>query len=382
MKRINLIVFAIVICVFISGYKTEEKESIINNIEIEKTYIDAYTDKTDNDAIVRQIIETLGKSGYIAIDSDNKVNMTCSDKLQEFINNQEGGKKASVQVIQVSYHDRFSLLSMNTNEGTVNVEQTYYQFTNNHIVASEKYTFEANCFNFTEEGYLMIEGRWPSTERYVLTLSEEEVHIALRVYQLEDRYRELCNKYISSVSYGLNNMFLTDWNQKDFSKLDFYDIFERFYTETYHVSFPYVMNENISIGNEYQIPADEFENVIMGHIQITKQELHELSGYSPETGCYIFRPRGFNEFDYADIPYPEVVSYKENEDGSITFWVNAVYPNENTSKRFSHMVVIKEVNGKTYYLSNQIVENQELNLWWHADRYTEEEWYGYYGDDL
>ena len=42
MKRINLIVFAIVICVFISGYKTEEKKSIINNIEIEKACADKH----------------------------------------------------------------------------------------------------------------------------------------------------------------------------------------------------------------------------------------------------------------------------------------------------------------------------------------------------
>lgn len=401
MKRNNFFILAIILCVFASGCKSkpyinitqnkndksivketkpEENASKIDISEIEQTYVDSYTHTSDNFLTVKQIVKNLGESGYIAIDSENKVNMTCADKLQEFINKQKTSEPASVQVIQVSYNNGFSLYHMTTNESIVNVKQTYYKFANNHLVESKKSEFEADYFTFTEEGYLMIEGFWHSPEKYVLSLSAEEEHIALRVFPLEEKYRELCNKYISPVSYGLNNMFLTDWNHKDFSKLDFYDIFEKFYMETYETSFPYIMNEDLSIGEEYEIPANEFEKVVMQHIQITKQELHSLLRYSKEMDCYIFRPRGFYEYDYADIPYPEVVSYKKNEDGSITLLVNAVYPNENTSKLFSHMVTIKENNGKTYYLSNQIVENQEPNLWWHADCYTEEEWHEYYGD--
>nr|MCR5128506.1 DUF6070 family protein [Lachnospiraceae bacterium] len=45
--------------------------------------------------------------------------------------------------------------------------------------------------------------------------------------------RMLCEKYISPVSYNMNNIFITDWNQENYKKLDFYDIFERFYKETY-----------------------------------------------------------------------------------------------------------------------------------------------------
>lgn len=48
-----------------------------------------------------------------------------------------------------------------------------------------------------------------------------------------------------------------------------------------------------------------------------------------------------------DIPYPEVVSYTENEDGSLTLLVNAVYANENTSRLFSHEVTVKDIDGKT-----------------------------------
>ena len=74
----------------------------------------------------------------------------------------------------------------------------------------------------------MIEGISHSAESYVLTLSEEEKHIALRVEHLDEECRELCAKYIEPVSYSLNNMFITSWNKDDYSNLDFYDIFDRF----------------------------------------------------------------------------------------------------------------------------------------------------------
>ena len=35
------------------------------------------------------------------------------------------------------------------------------------------------------------------------------------------------------VSYNPNNIFITDWDEGDFADLDFYDIFKRFYRETY-----------------------------------------------------------------------------------------------------------------------------------------------------
>ena len=96
----------------------------------------------------------------------------------------------------------------------------------------------------------------------------------------------------------MNNVFITDWNEKDYTRLDFGDIFERFYKEAYGINCPYVMNDNLSVKNEYRIPADEFEN--------------------------------------------------------------------------SHKVTILEEDGRTYYLSNEIVGGEEPDLWWHAVRCTDE----------
>jgi len=214
-------------------------------------------------------------------------------------------------------------------------------------------------------------------------MSEEEEHIALRVEPLDEQCRELCEKYMTPVSYNLNNMFITDWDEDDFAGLDFYDIFDRFYMETYGKNCPYTMSDDLTVGNEYDIPADEFENVIMQHIKVSPEELHMHLRYDANKNIYIYRPRGFGEFDYAEVPYPEVVAFETNDDGSMTLMVNAVYPNVNTSKLFSHKVTVADENGRIYYLSNEILGDEELNLWWHGDRLSDDEWNEYYkgGDD-
>lgn len=103
------------------------------------------------------------------------------------------------------------------------------------------------------------------------------------------------------IAYSMNNVFITDWNEKDYTRLDFGDIFERFYKEAYGINCPYVMNDNLSVKNEYRIPADEFENVIAQHIGISREELHKLSLYDADSDSYLYRPRGYGEYDYEEI---------------------------------------------------------------------------------
>ncbi|MEG2957430.1 MAG: DUF6070 family protein, partial [Christensenellaceae bacterium] len=46
--------------------------------------------------------------------------------------------------------------------------------------------------------------------------------------------------YILPINYGLNNMFLLNWSEEDYSNLEFYDIFDKLYTEVYHKSLTYM----------------------------------------------------------------------------------------------------------------------------------------------
>jgi len=111
-----------------------------------------------------------------------------------------------------------------------------------------------------------------------------------------------------------------------------------------------------------------------------------------EEASYEYRPRGFYEAEYPDIPYPEAVSYTENPDGTITLVVHAVYPNGNDSMAYSHRTVIRPLNENCFqYVSNQMLPSflsdgmeggsseDDSNIWWHSSRLTKEEWIETYG---
>ena len=72
--------------------------------------------------------------------------------------------------------------------------------------------------------------------------------------------------------------------------------------------------------------------------------------------AYEYRPRGFYETEYPNLPYPEVISGTENGDGTLTLLVNAVYPSAETSRAFTHELTIRpDAQGGFQYLSNRVL---------------------------
>ena len=276
----------------------------------------------------------------------------------------------------------FRKFDLKAEDGNVNIVRGRCQYDQDRCLQNRStVSYQADFWQFTEEGYLIFEGKYFSDMEYALTLSDTPERTALRVLPLDEKCRELNRKYILPVGYGQNNIFLTDWDEEDIGDLDFYDIFDNFYPVLYEQSVPYAADENLAVGAVYQIPEEIFENVIMTYFNVNKEALRRETAYIPEKAAYEYRPRGFYEVEYPDIPYPEVVSYTENQDGTITLIVNAVYPNGNTSMAFSHKTVIRPLEGDCFqYVSNQMIDlADEHDIWWHSNRLTKEEGVEIYG---
>ena len=159
---------------------------------------------------------------------------------------------------------------------------------------------------------------------------------------------------------------------------------------------PYMADENLGVGAVYQVQEELFENVIGAYFNMDSETLRSKTTYIAEFAAYEYRPRGFYEAEYPDIAYPEVVGYTENEDGTVTLHVNAVYPGGNMSKEFSHTTIIRPFSEDSFqYVSNEIISSfspngikgcpegalpeGEHDIWWHSNRLTEEEWKEVYG---
>lgn len=348
---------------------------------IEEILSDLYDEATDTNTLgsldmTQRMVSRLGENGYVAVDSGNQVDMTQAEQALAFCKAVDGEETAELTIIVVMEMG-IRKFDLKTEDGNVTVVRGYYQYDQNGRLQNRStVSYPADFWQYTEEGYLIFEGSYFSDESYVLTLSDAPEHTVLRILSLDEKCREYNRKYILPVGYGKNNLFLCDWSENDFGDLDFYDLFDRFYPMIHGQPVPYMADENLGVGAVYQVPEELFENVIGAYINTDSETLHSKTTYIPQSAAYEYRPRGFYEAEYPDIAYPEVVGYTENEDGTVVLRINAVYPNGNTSKEFSHTTVIRPLNEDSFqYVSNEmILPEEDYSIWWHSKRLTEKEW--------
>ena len=333
--------------------------------------------------IMRRMVAVLGENGYAAVDSGNQIDMVQAEQAIDFCKAVEEKEMDELTIIVVMEMG-IRKFDLKTEDGSVNIVRGYYQYDQNGSLQSRStVSYPADFWQYTEEGYLIFEGSYFSDESYILTLSDTPEHTMIRILPLDEKCREYNRKYILPVGYEQNNLFLCNWSEDDFGDLDFYDLFDRFYPITHSQPVPYMADEDLGVGAVYQIQGELFENVIGAYFNMDRETLRSKTTYLSELVAYEYRPRGFYEAEYPDIAYPEVVSYTENEDGTVTLYINAVYPGGNMSKEFAHITVIRPLSEESFqYVSNEItLPEGDHDIWWHSNRLTKEECKEVYGEN-
>ena len=366
-------------------YSSDENTSV-DVQHIEKLLSDIYDEAVDTNTlgsldIMRRMVARLGENGYAAVDSGNQIDMVQAEQAFDFCKAVDG-KEIDELTIIVVMEMGIRKFDLKTEGGRVNIVREYYQYDQSGSLQNRStVSYPADFWQYTEEGYLIFEGSCLSDESYILTLSDTPEHTMLRILPLDEKCREYNRKYILPVGYEQNNLFLCNWSEDDFGDLDFYDLFDRFYPITHSQPVPYMADEDLGVGAVYQIQGELFENVIGAYFNMDRETLRSKTTYLSELAAYEYRPRGFYEVEYPDIAYPEVVSYTENEDGTVTLYINAVYPGGNMSKEFAHITVIRPLSEESFqYVSNEItLPEGDHDIWWHSNRLTEEEWKEVYG---
>ena len=330
---------------------------------------------------IRSIVNRFGEYGYSAIDSKNQVDMTMAEQIVLFCDAVEQKKVAETIVFQIDYFGGFIKYDLKTEDGNVEVTKSYYVYEDKEIQRKSVSSYLAKKWDYTEEGYMMFSGSYYSETLYALTLSAEEDYVALRVEPLAEKYRELNRKYLLPIGYACNNMFITDWNESDFGDLNFYDLFDIFYSEVYKSPFSYMPDDNLGVRAVYHIPNEDFEHVIQTYFNIDSKTLQSKTVYCQEDSTYEYKPRGFEEVEYPEYPYPEVIGYTENNDSTITLMAQVVFPYKGDSNVYAHEVTVRPLdNGGVQYVSNKIIPSEDNGeVSWHTPRLTEDEWEELYG---
>ena len=365
-----------------------QEESEEDSDEIISVCIDLYEKAEEENKLadletIRSIVNRLGENGYSAVDSRNQINMTEPEKVVEFCEKVDAQEEAEITILEVSYLGGFVKYDLHTKDGKVDVVRSYYKYENGDMYREVTGSYQAEYWNYTEDGYLMFSGVWFSEELYVLTLSGAEEHTALRVQPLDETYRELSRKYLLPIGFEQNNMFIVDWSEDDFGDLNFYDMYDLLYQKINGTYTHYVADDNLGVGAVYRIPKDDFESVIMAYFNIDSETLQSKTIYYAEDETYEYKPRGFEEVEYPEYPYSEVVGFTENSDGTLTLTANVVFPYAGDSKVYAHEVVVRPLeNGSVQYVSNRIIPSEDnYRETWNTPRLTAEEWEEIYGGE-
>ena len=363
--------------------QTIPEESQEDTDEIISICIDLYEKAEEENKLadletIHSIVNRFGENGYSAVDSKNQIDMTQVERFCEMVDAQ---KRAEITIIDVEYLGGFVKYDLQTKEGNVDVIRSYYKYKNGTIERNFIGSYQVEDWNYTEEGYLIFSGAYFLEEFYVLTLSKMEEYTALRVQPSDETCRELTRKYLTPIGFARNNMFIVDWSEDDFGELNFYDMYDILYQKENGEYVPYVADDNLGVGAVYQIPKDEFESVIMTYFNIDSETLQSKTVYYSEDSTYEYKPRGFEEVEYPEYPYSEVIGFTENSDGTITLTANVVFPYSGNSKVYAHEVVVRPLeDGGVQYVSNRIIPSEDnYEETWHTPRLTAEKWEETYG---
>ena len=198
----------------------------------------------------------------------------------------------------------------------------------------------------------------------------------IRIKPMTEEQREMSERCVRGLGYQGNNLLCSNWNIENLNELDYNGMFEYLYGMKYGEKFN---SEDYPNG----IPKEEFESVIMKYFNIDSETLQSKTIYDSENLTYEYKPRGFEEVEYPEYPYSEVVDFTENSDGTITLTANVVFPYAGDSKVYAHEVVVRPLeNGRVQYVSNRIIPSEDnYRETWHTPRLTLEEWEELYGGE-
>ncbi len=330
-------------------------------------------DTLDTRELQQEIIEYFGNAGYAAVDIDNQINMVQYEQVEKFCEKAEKEQEGELKLFSVMGGGGFVRYDMQTKQGKIDVIVSTVEWEDGNPKSVYYHEFEAYTWKYTEKGYFFIEEYHPPG------FDGAPGQKGFRVKPLDNFCRELNRKYVIPVGYALNNMLIVDWSGQDYTNLEFYDLYELLYLLKYDDYVPYQADYGAA---EYEVPKSDFEEVIQTYFQIDSADIENHTVYDPERLTYRYRPRGLYDCEFPYGPYPEVVGYEKQDDGTLKLFIEAVWERKEQDHAISSELVVRPLeNGRFQYVSNKVTrfEGDEQGGWY-MPRLTDEEWKEYYGE--
>ena len=314
---------------------------------------------------VQQMVQALGSAGFSAVDSNGNCTMSNPQPFIDFGEDIVFGQNLSATYYVVYTDGHMSLFHLYREAKQwhlISMSMAWNDDLSIRIYSEGRYAI--GKVEYTNKGWLIYnrntsdfdENQKANTDPYTM----------VRVQPYDEICRELCRKYIEPVGYLENNLYISNWNEADFSAIDFNSVYSYIFQISNGTS---EMLSSYNVRNYYKsfqksrlylVPSNYFEENTLKRFNIDIYTLRSIADYDPSEDAYYYL--GYNK-DYFNVtprtPFPEVVSYVQNTDTTITMTVDAVNPWYGTDRAFEHVVTVRpQGDGGYKYVSNYLVESE------------------------
>lgn len=331
--------------------KSEEREEILEKLQLvaekcKPIYIQADKGEASNIVLeeedVHQMIECIAEAGYPIGCGGDDYNMQNYESVHDKLIQAKKGYDTETEFYVINSSAIISYNNLQFVDGNLFVTYGSVTFNDNmDVVITYMEKIEVYKWEYTEKGWMI----W---EKALSRNQEMDMHVFHRILPLEGRCREFGSKCIIPISYFCNNLFLTDWDDDSMQKVEFNDLFE----------FLYTMDTGMWFDSDKYLDGilkEEFEILIQKYFDISSEDLRRYAGYDEHTGTYPWSAIGYWNRIQQFQSFPEVVKCVENEDGTISIYVDAVFREWGNDCSFSHIVTIREKDDGTWiYCGNKV----------------------------
>lgn len=284
----------------------------------------------------REVVSRIGGLGFVSVSKG--INMANYEKVEIFYSEYSDGKDAQVTIYEIYGDGRFGCRTFLYRAGKLQVYYVEITWQEGGVpILSHTSVWDLEEIRLTEKGYFIYTNK--------IKISHGNLREHYRIKPLAEDCRALTEKYISGLSYIDYNLLTVDWNGSNVEDI----IMDTMFGDIYHMH----TGEYLKVHGG-RVDAEIFEEIMTIYFPITVEQLHNCCGYDADSNTYecdLFSVRPY-------APFGEVVDYTENEDGTLTLFVDGVWPDY----AFTNQVVIQSYEDGTFcYLSN-VVEQQEMEI--------------------
>ena len=288
----------------------------------------------------REVVSRIGGLGFVSVSKG--INMANYEKVEIFYSEYSDGKDAQVTIYEIYGDGRFGCRTFLYRAGKLQVYYVEITWQEGGVpILSHTSVWDLEEIRLTEKGYFIYTNK--------IKISHGNLREHYRIKPLAEDCRALTEKYISGLSYIDYNLLTVDWNSSNVEQI----IMDTMFGDIYHMH----TGEYLKVHGG-RVDAEIFEEIMTIYFPITVEQLHHCCGYDADSDTYecdLFSVRPY-------APFGEVVDYTENEDGTLTLFVDGVWPDYDSDYAFTNQVVIQSYEDGTFcYLSN-VIEQKEMEI--------------------